>query len=268
MIKDSLNSILGNIKERTTNPFLGTLIVVWVVHNWRLVYSIFYFDRTFKLEQRLGYINRYFNDNPFLSNLLWVVVMTVFVLLFTYFMLSISRLITDTQERIVVPMISKWTDGSSVVLKSDYLVQKEIIKQLELRLEEERLAKVAAQQERDNVDAKLADVLKAKDVPDITFENESTGKVEVADPVNVQQEDDEHNERICHSLGQLNNISYVNRIIVDILNGTLINRDDEVIDILLRGNIVKTVERSNVKNRYEFTERGVKFVDMWNKSVS
>jgi len=128
MVKDTLNSMLENIKERTTNPFLGTLIVVWVIKNWTLVYSLLYFDSAFKLKDRLNYISHYFSDHSFIWNMMYVILITLAVLILTYILLSISRLVTDTQERIIVPMISKWTDKSSVVLKTEYVKLQEVIK--------------------------------------------------------------------------------------------------------------------------------------------
>jgi hypothetical protein len=159
MIKDSLNSIFDNIKERTTNPFLGTLIVVWIVHNWTLVYSMFYFDSSFKLLNRVEYIEKYFVKKPFLEHLVYVVGITIVVLVLTYVMLSISRLITDTQEKIVVPQISKLVAGKTyIVLKKDYDTVVELTKDLYARVDEERLAKVAAQNERDESDKKYLNI--------------------------------------------------------------------------------------------------------------
>lgn len=50
MIEDLFVSFKENIKGKTTNPFFGTLILVWIFHNWRLIYSIFNFDTSSNLD--------------------------------------------------------------------------------------------------------------------------------------------------------------------------------------------------------------------------
>ncbi|HEY0056585.1 MAG TPA: hypothetical protein VGB63_14620 [Pedobacter sp.] len=69
MIKDIFDSFKDNLRERTTNPFLGTFVIVWVIKNWKLVYSLFYFDKDFTLEKRLNYISSYFKEDTFGENL-------------------------------------------------------------------------------------------------------------------------------------------------------------------------------------------------------
>jgi len=107
MVKDTINSILNNIKERTTNPFLGTLIVVWLVKNWTLVYSLLYFDSKLKLQDRLEYIKTYFSTHSFLLNMVFVILITLGVLILTYILLGISRYLTEIYERRLVPKISE-----------------------------------------------------------------------------------------------------------------------------------------------------------------
>lgn len=266
MIKDSLNSILDNIKERTTNPFLGTLIVVWVVHNWNLVYSMFYFDSAFKLQDRLSYINKYFNNKPFIWNLLIVVGITIVVLLFTYLMLSISRLITDTHERIVLPLISKWTDENSVVSKEKYTALERVVNQLGARVEEERLAKVAAQTERDAIDKRLTNQVKASLETDITDKGDpSILKVDRKqfNSANIEDEDD---KRIISSLSSQGS-QRVNKTLIQILNDSFIEKDNPVISILLKEQVVRASRTSIQGNSYKLTERGQRFLPKWNKHI-
>ena len=159
MLKDTLNSVLDNIKERTTNPFLGTLLVVWTIRNWNLVYAIFTFNGNSNLHSRLSYIQQHFRHQSFFCNMLISILITMAVLVSTYLFLALSRLLTDSYDKIVLPWIAKITDKSSVVLKTEYLALQDVVKQLEGRLEEERLIKVTAQNERDNSDKRLIEAL-------------------------------------------------------------------------------------------------------------
>lgn len=159
MVQDTFSSIFDSIKQRTTNPFLGTLIIVWLLKNWKLVYSLFYFDAKFTLNQRLNYISSYFDRHSFLLNMLFVVLITVAVLIFTYILLALSRLLSDSYERILMPLVSKWTDSSSIVLKVDYETLKGIIIELEEKLENERLAKAELKSQRDSLDERYVKLL-------------------------------------------------------------------------------------------------------------
>jgi len=140
MVKETLDSMLDNIKERTTNPFLGTFLVVWIVKNWKLVYSLFYFDGAFTLTKRLEYIEKYFNEKSFWYNMVIVIGYTLFVLLVTYILLTLSRLLTEFYDKVIVPKIAQITDASSVVLKTKYSALEDAFKLLEKRYEDERLA--------------------------------------------------------------------------------------------------------------------------------
>jgi sRNA-binding regulator protein Hfq len=263
MIKDSLNSILDNIKERATNPFLGTLIVVWTVHNWKLVYSIFYFESSFKLINRLEYIDKYFNDRPFVWNLFIVVGITILVLLFTYLMLTVSRLITDTQERMVLPLISKWTDKTSVVLKTEHFALQDVVKQLGARVEEERLAKVAAQAERDSIDKQLVEMRQSNQL--LVGPKDLTGGPEVESPTLDLRRSDFN--RIAEQIKPLGS-EYINKSVNDILNGDGISKNDEVVKVFLREGLIKVSRQVNAfTNNYVLTEDGRSFLVYWNNSM-
>ena len=56
---DITSSFFDNIKDKTTNPFFGTLIFVWLVRNWDLVYTVFNFDSDCNLEDKKEFIRKY-----------------------------------------------------------------------------------------------------------------------------------------------------------------------------------------------------------------
>ncbi|WP_448103615.1 hypothetical protein [Pedobacter panaciterrae] len=253
MVKDTLNSVFDNLKERTTNPFLGTLIVVWVLKNWKLVYSLFYFDSNFKLEDRLCFISQYFQDKSFTYNLFIVVLLTILVLLFTYCMLSLSRLITDAYDKIVLPFLSKLTDKSSIVLKSEHLALKEVVKQLEVRLEEERLAKGTAQKERDESDAKLAEILSKKPNSEHALESEVTNTI----PQSFI--------RVSNKAKQLWTPTKFNGYLANITGGALMTNGDDIMKVLLRENFIVPGGRSTSDGKdYKLTDEGLAFLKYWN----
>lgn len=121
MIKEFVLSFGENIRQKTTNPFFGTLILVWIVHNWKLVYTFFNFEKSAGLASRIAFLGTYLEPKPFAVDLGICLVETFCVLICSYVLLNLSRLIINFFEKIVTPWVYKVTDKSSIVLKSDYL---------------------------------------------------------------------------------------------------------------------------------------------------
>jgi hypothetical protein len=264
MVKDTLNSILDNIKERTTNPFLGTLIVVWLVKNWTLVYSLFYFDGSLKLEGRLKYLSNYFANHSFILNMVYVILITLGVLVVTYILLGLSRFLTETYERRLVPQISKWTDKSSVVLKVDYLNLQEVVKQLEIRLETERLAKVSAQNERDEAYSKLVKDSATsinEESPDL-LKIYNDAKDESPPPKAV---DNPKFTRVASILKRYTTDSSINSTFNSILNRDALGKKDHIIQLLQREELISLVEELIAnEGKYIFSSEGLEFLRFWN----
>lgn len=155
MIQDFFVSFRDNIKEKSTNPFFGTLILVWVIRNWKLLFGVFNFDKETTLEAKLNFISEYFDPKSFAENLLVVIGYTFLALITSYLLLSASRLIVNFFDKVVTPCIYRLTDESSIVLKSDYDNKVKENFRLEARIEEERAAKIKFQEERDSLEKKL-----------------------------------------------------------------------------------------------------------------
>lgn len=77
IMKETFDSILDSVKDRFTNPFLGTFIFVWIIRNWYLVYAIFAFDKNCTIDDKLEYIKHYFKGYnvfyEFLYNACWAI---------------------------------------------------------------------------------------------------------------------------------------------------------------------------------------------------
>jgi hypothetical protein len=141
---------------KTTNPIFGSLIIVWLIHNWKLMYKIFNFSSTETIEQRMAFIASYLDPPNFLPNLGWCILIAFVVLMVSYFLLYLSRLIINFFENIVAPFVYKITDKSSVVLKTNYELLKTEKDQLNDRLESERKSRVSLQNELENLESKYS----------------------------------------------------------------------------------------------------------------
>jgi hypothetical protein len=141
MIKDIFLSFRDNFKEKTTNPFLGTYLIIWMIRNWELVYSLFNFDSQDTLEIKVEFIKEYYKNNSFIEGVFWNIVWTFGILIITFILLNISRAIVNLFEKQLKPWIYKLTDSKSIVLKSTYETIRNERDDLQFRLDKERDSK-------------------------------------------------------------------------------------------------------------------------------
>lgn len=243
MIKDAFNSFKDNIKERISNPFLGTFLLVWVIHNWQLVYSFFYFDSDWKLQKRIEYFKQYWTEHTFLWNLLIVALLTVCVIVITYMFLALSRLITNYFENVVIPFVHTLTKGK-IVTREIHQNALNRIETLEQKVEAERKLKNEAILERDELERKTAEPTK------------TTVNLEVSDSPSG-----EYTGLIKLATDTLNSEDFDQKLI-NISKGFFFNRGPEPnIDFLLKLGLIYVVERNSTSGniKYTFTEDGLRF---------
>lgn len=164
MIKDIILSFKENIKQKTNNPFFGTLILVWIIHNWELIYTFFNFEPTKNLKDKIDYLSNHLSSIPFVKNLLFCVGITFAVLIASYVLINVSRLIINLFEKKLTPLVYKITDKSSVVLKEDYQLLQVERNRFFSKLEEEKIAKLKAQGEVTKLEEKISELLASKNI--------------------------------------------------------------------------------------------------------
>lgn len=152
------SSIKANLNQKTTNPFLGTFVIIWIIRNWEFVYSIFNFDPDCELVERLAIIQTYFIKYGFLEILI-TVGYSVLVLVATYVMINLSRLIINFFEKKITPYIYKITDPNSIVLKEVHDQAIEKITKLDEKYQAERRLKADVQDEYDLLEKKYNEML-------------------------------------------------------------------------------------------------------------
>jgi len=154
MIKEAWDSFKDNIKERVSNPFLGTFVLVWLIHNWKVVYAFFFFDQELKMQTKIDYFNKYWRENDFFWNLICVALITIGILIITYFFLALSRYLSKIFENIIIPFINKISKGKIVTseIHQRSLDQIELLKE---KVELERKAKFDAIEERNQFEKRL-----------------------------------------------------------------------------------------------------------------
>jgi len=160
MIKDFFISFKENLYVKASNPFYGTLLVVFVFNNWTLIYSVFNFDSNLTLEHKLDYINKYIINNPTYESILWSILETIIIIIVGYFFANIVRLIVNLYDKQLTPIIYKISDSKSIILKSEYDILLNERIRLENRLDEERAQKTKLQTDYERLETKISSLIK------------------------------------------------------------------------------------------------------------
>lgn len=116
---DHIFSFLDSYKSKIRNPFIGTMISVWLIRNWIIVYAIFTFDNNKTMEWKINYIKNYFSKISFWSEFIDVIGIGLLSLLFTFLLLAVSRVMTDFYYKIVESGIIIKIDKNAIFTSTD-----------------------------------------------------------------------------------------------------------------------------------------------------
>lgn len=240
MLQEFITSFKDNLKEKSANPFFGTLILVWLLRNWKLVFGVFNFDKDTGLEDKLKFVSEFFEPSSFLLNFFTTILYTFLALILSFALLSLSRLIVNFFDRKVTPWVYQITDKSSVVLKSDFDHLVEEKRKLEERIEVERAHKVKVQQERDELEKKL-------------FSKSLNGTL-----ISDTSEEVLNVKKYTESIVSKSLQSEFEELIRDVANERFIEASKSVDYFIQLGIIEKNRQSNSVRPHFKFTKLGEK----------
>ncbi len=250
MIKDIFLSFKENIKQKTTNPFFGTLILVWIIHNWEFIYTFFNFESTSNLKNRIDYLNNHLSTIPFVKNLFICIGITFVVLIFSFLFINLSRLIINIFEKKITPWVYKVTDKSSIVLKVDYELLQTERNQLFKKVEEEKAEKLKSQGEVNKLEEKISELLANQE---ITIEN----------VIDSKQDNYYDNSKLLKIILENESKKKIFDTLIDTINNDnyfkVTNENNDDVNYFLRTNIIQIKEKhqnSNDYRKYIFTDFG------------
>lgn len=111
---DNITSLFDNYKGKIRNPFIGTIISVWLIHNWRIPFALFNFDKVCTMQDKINYIADYFGKKDVWSELSEIIFYSFLILVFTFILMAISRVLTDTYYKIIEPFFITKIDKKSI----------------------------------------------------------------------------------------------------------------------------------------------------------
>lgn len=115
-----INSFFSNLKDKVTNPFFGTLILVWLTRNWKVIYGAFTFDESTKQATKLKFITDYFKRQYFWEELWTNVGTALAVMLGGYLLIVLTRIIVNWVEYWLMPRLNDKIVSSLVAPRKDF----------------------------------------------------------------------------------------------------------------------------------------------------
>ncbi|MFC0777065.1 hypothetical protein [Flavobacterium sp. HJSW_4] len=248
MIKDLFVSFTDNFKEKTNNPFLGTYLLVWLIRNWDLIYSLFNFDKKVTRWAKIQFVKNYYHQTNFIENLLVNILWSFGLLILTYILLNISRFIVNVSEKRLTPWIYQITDSKSIVLKEEYDRVRAENDDLQTRLDNERQSK-----------SRLETIIKAQDenIIELSKLKATNTEPDFQDP-DVEYQLSDLVSKIING-GSLK--SYEETVLL-IQKGKPINDNNKNLDFFITLGLIAFDRRlTNSANYYKLTQMGKKVLD-------
>lgn len=123
-----VNSFFSNIKDKLTNPYFGTLIIVLIIHHWELIFGVFNFDEGFNLDKKLEFVKNYIVYNITWKSFLWDALQALLYMLIGYLIVVLTRSIVLFIEFGLMPFITGKIVNKNVVRRTEY---DEVVKERE-----------------------------------------------------------------------------------------------------------------------------------------
>ena len=123
-----VNSFFSNIKDKLTNPYFGTLIIVLIIHHWELIFGVFNFDEDFTLDKKLEFVQSYIVSNITWKSFLWDAVQALLYMFVGYLIVVLTRSIVLFIEFGLMPFITGKIVNKNVVRRTEY---DEVVKERE-----------------------------------------------------------------------------------------------------------------------------------------
>lgn len=123
-----VNSFFSNIKDKLTNPYFGTLIIVLIIHHWELIFGVFNFDEGFTLDKKIEFVKNYIVNNINWKSFLWDALQALTYMFIGYLIVILTRSIVLFIEFGLMPFITGKIVNKNVVRRTEY---DEVVKERE-----------------------------------------------------------------------------------------------------------------------------------------
>lgn len=134
-MKEKIEELYDGLKERLKSNFLLTFVIIWLLHHWRLIYSIFNFDSDKTLFDKRAYIAQYISEEGMLWLWVFPLLWTFVSMTFFYFFSSISEILNIAYQNIRKAIYKKW-DNKKLKTIEEYMEKVQEIEKLQMMIKD------------------------------------------------------------------------------------------------------------------------------------
>jgi hypothetical protein len=139
-MKEKIDELYEGLKERLKSNFLITFIIIWLLHHWRLIYTIFNFDKDQTLISKKAFIAKYISDEGMLW--LWIVPLlwSFCSMILFYCFSSLSELLNIRYHNLRKMIYKRWDNKKIKTIEEflEVIAEKEKVQAQIIELERRR----------------------------------------------------------------------------------------------------------------------------------
>lgn len=264
-LNELLDNLKGDVQDKSKNPFFGAFIVTWSIRHWEVFFKII--DSDPSKESRVEIVKNYFDEMPNYD--FWITVgFTFVVIILGYLFLNLARIISNLSEKILTPLIYKWTAGrGSIVLKEEYDKVSLREDKLKEKLQKEKEEKVDLEAKLDVLESQI---LKLKNSPvDDKIQSNINEKNEIVIEPKLTVDDQKilKTQVVFSKLEKLKLIKDFVKVSSQILSGIPLEKFDEDISKFVSFKLIRFINDVNENHGtalFDLTDLGNNLLDKIN----
>jgi hypothetical protein len=240
--KDITVSFSNLLKSRSRNPFYGTLIIVYLFRNYKLIYKLFFLKEKDQLN-KISYLDGLFNHEILIEELLISSLYAFTAMASSYVILNLSELLRGVFSNVINIWVKKLiniiTNKTNTYSKDEFIKIEQEKNDYERKYINEKTRRLEHEDEIALLEMKIK---------------------ELSNPINF-------NEKLLKQIRDRSQIDSFRKI-VKVINSEdpitdLENKDKVVFDILIKNRLIKRLKNSG--SLYDFTEpKGGDFITHFN----
>lgn len=119
-IKSIFQDFVNDNRDKVRTPYFSVFILIWLVRNWELIFTIFNFDEIEKRTDKTTLIGEYISKAVSPKELLTTTGLAFIGITVSYLLISLSKTITLAYKNFVTPFINNLFDKNLNVDKEIY----------------------------------------------------------------------------------------------------------------------------------------------------
>jgi len=240
--KDITVSFSNLLKSRSRNPFYGTLIIVYLFRNYKLIYKLFFLKENDQLN-KISYLDGLFNHDILINELLVSSLYAFAAMASSYIILNLSELLKGVFSNVINIWVKKLinfiTNKTNTYSKDEFIKIEHEKNDFERKYINEKTRRLGHENEIALLERKIK---------------------ELSNPINF-------NEKLLKQIRDRSQTDSFRKIVKAINTESPItdleNKDKIVFDTLIKNRLIKRI--NNSENIYDFTEpKGENFITHFN----